>query len=1090
MRPAPLAQPRRNWVIVTRLVNTCWLFFKLGAIVVVFAVVGVGVHLYIQVDDEIRREVQKILSRQYPHLNISVGAARLIEGRGIAIHDLVISETSPNRLQSNLLVIDEILLECDVQLHKLMNGAPEVRRITVRHPEAWLVRELDGTWNLATLWPLPTCSKRPPSVRIEDARITLVDRRMPQTAPISLRDINVQLKASRDAKHPHGATQTKSTTNDMCFEFHGTFGGPHVRRAEICAQCNLQTEVLEVTGNVAELKLNDNLFSWCRDYFQFQSHDFHLQGNVSGEFSFVHRMNAATFPQLKANFAVSDARLDHQQLPRALSDLSCKIHVDNAVTRVDHLTCNCGSAGLALQLERRGWEANSPLSLAVRAENVALDKEIYRVLPVAVRQQWDKFKPTGTVDADVQTTFDGAHWRPAIVLTGRDLAFESDKFAYRVHSGSGSLSYTPGPTGQPAVLNIDLTGHGGGQPLHFSGQIFDPQPGAQGWLEITGENIEIEDRMIAALPPKPQEVVRSLHPEGKFNLRWRIDRTLPGQIKPYTSLRLELVSCRVEYEKFPYPLTGIRGIIQAEDDRWTFRELLSGGSRNVTCQGTLQPTSTGTELSLQFVGKEIPFDDDLLQALSPQVRHAWEELRPRGRIDLVAEVYHATGLAKPSIRVAIQPRADSASIHPNFFPYLMENIEGDFTYQDGKVLMTDVRARHGRTTLRTNGSGEFRTDGAWHVQLEGFTVDRLSPRRDLIVAFPPKMQKVIDLLHPVGNNFGISNATLRFSKSAEQGSMPTSQWDLQLDCSEAKLQAGIDLENIHGSVRLRGYCDGQRCEQAGELALDTITFQDVQFTDVRGPIWIDESSCLVGRWACEKQGQAARHLTARVYDGLLTSDAWVTLEDVPKYGAEAALSDASLMRMMIERMHGQQVFNGKVAATLNIRGVGRSRQTLVGDGEIAISDANIYELPLLVSLLKVLRNGTSDTTAFNQSNMKFRIDGTHIYLDQLDFLGDAVSLYGQGTTNFDQDLNLVFHGVVGRNDFRIPFVKNIVDRAGRQIMNMYVTGTVNAPVVKTQALPGINQLIQQIQNDLDTVTTGSRVRQAERTEPTRPGSAR
>ena len=243
------------------------------------------------------------------------------------------------------------------------------------------------------------------------------------------------------------------------------------------------------------------------------------------------------------------------------------------------------------------------------------------------------------------------------------------------------------------------------------------------------------------------------------------------------------------------------------------------------------------------------------------------------------------------------------------------------------------------------------------------------------------------------------------------------------------------------------------------------------------------STALVGRWACEKQNLPVRHLTGRVYDGTLAADGWVTFEELPKYGVEATLTDASLMRMMVERFRGKQAYNGKVAASFNLRGSGRSRLSLVGDGEVHITETNIYELPLLVGMLKVLRNGTPDTTAFNQSKLKFRIDGPHIYLDQFDFLGDAVSLYGQGTTNFDQELNLVFHGVVGRNDLRLPFVKDLLDRAGQSIMKMYVDGTMSNPQIHTQPLPGINQLIQQIQDDLDTTTGNSRMRQADRTPP-------
>jgi hypothetical protein len=114
--------------------------------------------------------------------------------------------------------------------------------------------------------------------------------------------------------------------------------------------------------------------------------------------------------------------------------------------------------------------------------------------------------------------------------------------------------------------------------------------------------------------------------------------------------------------------------------------------------------------------------------------------------------------------------------------------------------------------------------------------------------------------------------------------------------------------------------------------------------------------------------------------------------------------------------------------------------------------------------------------------MKFRIQGRHIYLDQLDFLGDAVSLYGKGYTNFDQQLNLAFYGVVGRNEIRVPLLKDFVSQVGQSTMQMYVDGTLANPQIHTQAFPMVNQLIQQIQTDLD----AAGARQAQRGNPTTP----
>lgn len=1034
-------------------------------------------------DNEIRRQVEQSLAAQFPHLDVSVGGARLVEDRGVAIHDLVISETSSSGLRSNLLLVDEMLIDCDTQLRKLINGKPAIRRVIVRHPQVWASRELDGRLNLGTLWPPPECGDSPPQIIIEDARIWLIDRQHPEAVPIELRDVNltVQAKVTSDP----GSGPLEAGPQISTCEIHGTLGGPYFQEAEFRANCNLSEPAITVTGKFVDLKLSKELLSWGEVLFGPEVNQVKLQGSLSGEFTTSHTFTAGVPPKVDAKLALSQGRLEHPRVPRPLTDLSCEIRIEGDTTFIDGLRCNCGSSGLAMQMERRGWQLTAPLSLSARAENFTLDDQLFQALPPMLQEEWLDFKPSGVVDADLQLTFDGQEWRPTATLTGRNLSFEAEKFPYRVTDGSGTIGFSPRVENQPALLNIDLVATGGRQPLRISGQIFDPRPGALGWIEITGSNVEIEGSMIAALPEKVRQVISSLHPEGRFNLRWRMDRTLPGQLKPYTSLRLELVNCRMNYERFPYPLSGIRGVIQAEDNRWNFRDLASGGSRNVECEGSLIPTDAGSQLSLQIVGKEIPLDDDLLRALPPSVQRAWSEIKPRGRMDLVAEIYHQTGLLKPSIRVAVTPRPDSASIEPRFFPYQMSINEGTINYQDGRVTLAGINAAHGRTTLRTNGSGDFRPDGSWQFQLEGLTADRLSAKRDLVDALPPKLRKIVDQLRPTGNNnFGINNGTLRFAKAADPVRTLTSQWDIELDCHQTDIQAGVDLHNVHGSVRLVGFSDGVRSESAGELALDAVTFQDTQFTELRGPLWMDEKSCLFGQWACEKQGLPVRHLTARMYDGTVTADTWVSFEEIPKYRTDARLVDVSLARLMLERLHGQQAFNGKLAATVSLEGTGRSLHTLTGKGEVKVTEANIYELPLLVGLLKVLRNSTPDSTAFNEVDMSFRIQGRHVMLDKLNFLGDAVSLYGQGTTNFDQQLNLAFHGVIGQNNARLRVVKNLIDRTGEQFMQMYVGGTVSNPQIHTQALPGINQLIQQIQTELDTSTTGPAVRQA--TQPTYP----
>ena len=1035
---------------------------------VLVAAVAIGVYLFTRVNDEIRLYVEQALAQQMPHLNISVGGARLVEGRGIAIYDMTVSETSHTQLQNNLAVIDEIMLVCDIELSQLLNGAPQVERVIVKHPQLFVTKQKDDRWNLEAFLPLPKpCEQRPPII-IQDAQIALSDLRQKSLAPLILRDVNFTISGAQQGPSPD------------VMQLAGTLSGPSIQNAKLKATFNQAKQSLHLSGDLRQLQLDADLISWATVFADPLVGPAVVRGKVNGEFDIQIDLKGETPLQVQASCQLSDGRLEDPRLPRPLTEMSAEITCERSNLKVESLRANCGSAALVLSLRRNGWSTNAPMALAARVEGLPLDKKLYSALPEILRIEWDKYLPTGVVDAHLQASYTGHRWLPQATLSGRDLAFEADKFRYRVSDGSGTLKFSPPNGGQPALLDIDLVATGGGRPLKIVGQVENPAPRAKGWIQISGQNVKIEKRMIEALPEKSRKVIESLHPEGNMNVHWRMERAVAGQPKFRKSLQLELIDARINYEKFPYPLSGIRGFVLAENEHWKFRDLVSGGSRDVQCSGTLQPTPQGNELRLNFVAQQIPMDRDLKQAVPLGVAQAWEQLQPRGVIDLTADLYHLSGFPKPAIRVVVNPRPEAASIEPTFFPYLLEKLSGTIQYKQGEIDISQLRAQHGPAKFRTNGKGFFGEDGSWNLQLEGLAADRLFlEKRELVGAFPFTLQKIIEQLKPTGR-FGLESTVLSFSKEAGYTSPLKASWDVHLNCHQTDLQVGIDLKNIYGKVRLMGECVGSSCASAGELEIDTATFEGVQFTDIRGPFWADDTRFLLGTEACRKQGQPPRRLRASVYDGSLVGDAWVTFNGLPQYRADASLASANLSRITTERFQSTTDFQGKVAANVTVWGRGRQVENMEAQGDIHITEAEIYELPLLVSLLKVLRTSAPDTTAFNQSDIKFRIQGPHIYLDQLDFLGDAVSLFGKGETNFDHQLNLAFYGIVGRNEIRLPVIKNFVNQLGQSTLQMYVDGTLSDPQIHTQAFPMVNQLIEQIQTDLEATGGGTSPRHPQR----------
>ena len=108
------------------------------------------------------------------------------------------------------------------------------------------------------------------------------------------------------------------------------------------------------------------------------------------------------------------------------------------------------------------------------------------------------------------------------------------------------------------------------------------------------------------------------------------------------------------------------------------------------------------------------------------------------------------------------------------------------------------------------------------------------------------------------------------------------------------------------------------------------------------------------------------------------------------------------------------------------------------------------------------------------------MQGEQIRFAELNLEGDAVSLYGRGTATLQRELDLVFHSLVGRNEFAVPVIRSLVGQASEQILRLRVLGTVDAPEIRREALPIVGNVFGQLQNGPPTTANG----------PNNPPSAR
>jgi hypothetical protein len=1037
---------------------------------------------YHRVDEELRRHVETLIDQHYRaqkdhrDLKVSLRSAELVQGKGILIHDLAIVEPGAEGPHAELLNIEEALVECPTEWKNLLQADLPIHRVTVRRATLRNTHRPNGTWSGAKLLPPPHFGDRPPEVIVESGVIEIFDPLKTPASTLTLRDVNLSLI-------PVPMTEPGAKTDMRRLQ--GMLAGDSFRRVEFEGLVDLQAPNFSIRGHAEGLEISPELRDSLPNPLAAKLltlGDLRGQGDLrlgelrgQGDLRFdLHYDPTAVLP-LKYDISARlvRGRIDNALLPHALTDIRASLHVDNAGYTIDDFMARSAQASLRMTCRASGFEPTSPLVLSAEVRQLDLDRALQNVLPPGVKDHWYKYLPAGELDADVRLSFDGQVWRPEIVIRCLNVSFTHHKFPYRLEHGKGTLEV------KDDRLQMSLTAYAGSRPLRLTADMVHPFANPTGGLEIEGDDLQLDESLLAALPPKPQEVVRSLDPHGTMSHVYvRVWRDKPDG-PMHHHLVLSANQCSIRYQKFPYLISDIRGTLETLDDNWSFHNLSGSHDKaRITCEGRLTPSPDGNELVLSLVGQDVPLGEDLCDALSPHIQQVWRDLRPRGTVDVTTEIRYLSASNTFDVGVRAQPQRDTTSIDPVRFPYRLDHVQGVLLYRDGRVTFQHCKGEHGLVKVSSNGESywDFSRDGRWHAHLAGLCIDRLRADRELVQALPERLRNSVMELNPTGP------INLRGNFDWERTGLPgeplRSRWDMRLTLQQSGLQCGgILLENLHGDVYLRGGFDGQRLRARGELAIDSLNHKDCQWIDVRGPIWIDDERVLFGSWVDQQENgatnyeatgpaQPPRPITANLFGGTFNADGWVVLGREPYYGVKATLTDADLARCAQQLAAGRHNLRGRVLATVLLKGSGFTRNTLSGKGEIHLSEGDVYQLPVMLSLLKILSIRPPDQNAFSTASINYRIEGEHIYFDRIDFEGDAISLLGKGQMDFQSQIALTFSAKVGRGEFDLPVVKQVFRGASEQLMLIHVDGPLQDPQTRKEALPVVNEALQHLRDEL------------------------
>jgi hypothetical protein len=151
---------------------------------------------------------------------------------------------------------------------------------------------------------------------------------------------------------------------------------------------------------------------------------------------------------------------------------------------------------------------------------------------------------------------------------------------------------------------------------------------------------------------------------------------------------------------------------------------------------------------------------------------------------------------------------------------------------------------------------------------------------------------------------------------------------------------------------------------------------------------------------------------------------------------------------------------GHGSGSLVFSGLSSGTHRLNGEGMVRINNAKLYEVPFFLQLLKSLQVKTPDKTAFDEGSIDFSIQGSDIECHRIELNGDALSLIGNGRATLNQDLDLNFYTVLGRNNLYLPVLSDLVHAGSQQLLWISVKGTADKPQLKRETFRALNEAVR------------------------------
>ena len=771
--------------------------------------------------------------------------------------------------------------------------------------------------------------------------------------------------------------------------------------------------------------------------------------------------------------------------PYSIEELKADLHVRGGVARLENLSGRFDAGELSGDATLRFDEAYEIISwdATMRLDRFPIDSRLRAVLKQKKqREMFDLLEPSGRVSVRVDVARasslppEAGNVTVTARLDGLDLGLRD--FPQHIRDLRGELGYEFSPWQRVKILS-PIVGYERETKISIAGEGVSLKPDGPLDLNVRFTALPLDDgvRHVMHLP-KAQRIWDGFQLVGNVDATFHLSRQEPqpdDAAGPAEPLRVVasayLRGVRMKFEKFLYEITDITGTASFDSatNRLAFVDL-KGRHRDqhMTGEGVVQFGSP-VLLKILIEAPNLRSEPDLIAALPPQGQKLIRDFGFEGRLKTNVSI-HTT--ARGGVEVVTDLDIIESRVHHAEFRYPIELAGGHIKLTDHHTLeFIDVRTPRGAKPAVVF-DGDMVTQGADRALTFAFDIADLPFDETLVDALPGDLKEFARSFGLRGTFAGEIEGQYRFNVDD-----PSQQRIIYHAKNVVTQDAGVDFGLKVEQMVAKGNFVGRKEPENGHYFFGNVKVETARFNRLN----------LTHGDIDFAYGREHEAITAALEGRPMRPGGYVP----PKVLVDRLSGPDGVPGVFQMLVHSPNVYGGQVdgfvyvdtqgdldlgghlvgdrfeiakAATdvfggsgVGTEGLGGGRvfftgktgdiNSLRGDGEGAIRDAKLVELPLFLGILSLFPGEGSTSNYFDEITLKFDIEDGKFRApsDGVNVSSKALILRGGGTMDFDGNLDLTFDPRIF--GFEIPVVEQVVSFIKKGIAQVWVTGELKDPKV-------------------------------------------